>query len=166
MTGAPTIISTDTTQLAINWRNVEWEGLRIPIPPRAQWEAPIKVDPSIGDVPVLAAGAVTYPTITGTVELPFGPVFMILQFSGSLDDWIDHELRRNELAVDRQTVRDTTIAGRPAKVYQPVVIGTCNLGAYVVTLDTNRLLLISTECLGHEPFDSVIKGLQISAPTR
>jgi len=157
----PVAPNTPATPLSDRWQTVTWEGLGIPIPPNARWEPYLEVNPSTSDFPVLATGAVSYPTITGTVELPFGPMFMILQFSGSLDDWLKHEQSRNQFAIDQQTVRDTTIAGRPAKVYQPVVTGTCNMGDYIVALDRNRLLWIWTDCLGDEPYDGVIKGLRI-----
>lgn len=153
----------NTSPSPVGWRTIAWEGVRIPIPPQAQWESQIATNPPIGDIPILATGAVTYPTITGTVELPFGPTFLILQFSGSLDDWINRERSRDPLAVNDQTVADTTIAGRPAKVYQPVVTGTCNSGAYIVALKNSHLLWIWNECLGYEPFDSIIQGLQIEA---
>jgi hypothetical protein len=156
----PTLASS-SVPLSAGWQTIEWRGLSIPIPPQASWDPDINVGTPIGTIPILAAGAVIYPTITGTVELPFGPIFTILEFSGSLNDWLTHERSINPLAVDQQTVHDTTIAGRPAKVYQPVVTGTCYAGSYVVALDERRLLRIWTDCLEQEPYDSVIKRLQI-----
>lgn len=156
----PTLASS-SVPLSVSWQTVAWEGLIIPIPPHASWAPYVNFGSPIGTLPILAAGEVIYPTITGTVELPFGPIFTILAFSGSLDDWLAREQSANTLAVDQQTVHDTMIAGRPAKVYQPVVTGTCNAASYVVALDRRRLLRIWTDCLEQEPYDSVIKGLQI-----
>lgn len=155
-------LAASSVPLSAGWQTIEWERLLIPIPPHASW------DPSLGyrndTLPILAAGAVIYPTITGTVELPFGPIFTIIEFSGSFDDWLARERSANSLAVDQPTVQDTLIAGRPAKVYQPVVTGTCNAASYVVALDRRRLLLIWTDCLEQEPYDRVIKRLQIKDP--
>jgi hypothetical protein len=156
----PTLASSSVPLSAV-WQTVEWEGLVVPIPPQASWAPYINFGSPIGTLPILAAGSVIYPTTTGTGELPFGPIFTILEFSGSLDDWLARERDANPLAVDQQTVHETMIAGRPAKVYQPVVTGTCNAGSYVLALDRKRLLWIRTDCLEQAPYDSVIKGLQI-----
>ena len=153
--------STTSGQLRPDWQTVTWQGLVIPIPPQAEWNANIK--PGDQYWPILAAGAVTYPVATGVVELPFGPSFNIISFAGSLDDWLEQEQERSDTAVNVRTIQETTVAGLPARLYQPTVIGTCDIGVYIVALDQERLLRIWTDCLGGEPYDSVVKGLVIES---
>lgn len=156
-----TPIATSTNvSLPSGWQRLEWQNLLIPLPPQAQWSSLVHAEAGI---PIIARGAVTYPTITGTVELPFGPTFTIYAFTGSLDQWLKTIPEQTGEAIDLPTLRTITIAKQPAKVYQPVVTGTCNQGVYVLRLDTSRLLEIRTDCLDSEPYNTIIKQLELTA---
>jgi len=100
------------------------------------------------------------------IESPFGPSFTILEFSGSLEEWLDLE-RQNSPAgnpVQEDTVRDITIAGRPAKAYQHAVTGTGLSEHYVIDLPNDQLLLITTDDAENKTYRQVIAGLVIKGP--
>ena len=58
-------------------------------------------------------------------------------------------------------MRDTTVAGRPARRYQHVVTGTGDAATYAVDLGGDRLLLILTEDLDNETYRRVITELAL-----
>jgi hypothetical protein len=122
------------------------------------------MNPSETTIPVIARGAITYPTITGTVELPFGPTFTLYSFTGSLEQWLKTLPEHGGDAIDSSTLQDITIAQRPAKLYQPLVTGTCNSGVYLLRADSDHLLEIRTDCLDAEPYTTVVKYLELSSP--
>lgn len=154
---------TGTLPLSTEWQTVEWEGLIIPIPPQGQWWSASLENNQSNGIPVLASGGITYPTITGTVELPFGPNFYILQFTGTLDDWLDLERRNSPPGnpVQDETIRDMTIAGRPAKAYQHAITGTGEIEDYILKLTNGTLLWISSENASYEIDRQVIDGLVV-----
>jgi hypothetical protein len=150
-----------------SWRTVEWNGLVIPIPPdfNAQWNPDAVSEESINGAPVLDAGAIIYPGYTQPVGQPYGPVFHILQYSGSLEEWMALERSRQTPAgpaIDEQTIRDTTVAGQPAKVYQPTVPGIAPTQFYALKLGNDYLLWINTADAPAEIYQQVIAGLRIA----
>ena len=118
------------------WQTYPWQNLVIPIPPKAQWERSSIADINAHKLPVVAAGGITYPTITDGVELPYGPSFTIIQFTGSLDDWLTLERQNSpkENPIEEATVRDIMIAGLPAKAYRYTATGTGLTEFYVTNL--------------------------------
>ncbi len=161
--------SATTEQLPDGWQTVEWHGLVIPVPPGGTWQTTPSPNPtSINDTVVTAAGTIVYSASTATmpIESPFGPSFTILEFSGSLEEWLDLE-RQNSPAgnpVQEDTVRDITIAGRPAKAYQHAVTGTGLSEHYVIDLPNDQLLLITTDDAENKTYRQVIAGLVIKGP--
>jgi hypothetical protein len=160
--------STPTLQLPDGWQTVAWHGLVIPVPPGGRWQTiPATDQPSINDARVIAAGAIVYPASTTTpIEGPFGPSFTMLRFSGSLEEWVALE-RRNSPAgnpLQEDTIRDITIAGRPAKAYQHAVTGTGLTEYYAVNLTHDQLLLITTDDAENKMYRQVIDGLLVEAP--
>jgi hypothetical protein len=148
---------------------VRWQGLQIPLPHTATWneETPSEL---INGFPVVARGSVIYAgaSTEGAVEQPTGPIFTIVNFDGSVQDWLDLE-RKNATSmvgntVDEPTIRETTIAGLPAITYQRAVIGTGNLTYAIVDLDGNpqvhgdRLLLITSDA-AFDANNAIITGL-------
>ena len=148
------------------WQTYEWQDLVIPIPPKAQWLPSNPADISANHVSVLAAGAISYPTITGSVELPYGPSFAILQFAGSLDDWLDLE-RRNSPAgnpLEENSIRDTIQAGLPAKAYRHAVTGTGVTESYAIKMTQDKLLWITTQDAQDTTYQQVIDRLALKKP--
>lgn len=153
-------------QLLPNWQTVAWQGLIIPVPPNSVWETPVLNREQINGVSVAMSGALTYPTSTAPVERPYGPDFTILAFIGSLNEWLDLE-RRNETSkagntVQEQTIREIMIAGRQAKAYQRAVIGTGQIEYYVLKLNNDKLLFITSDDAENDTYRRVIDGLVIT----
>lgn len=145
------------------WQSYAWQNLVIPIPPKAQWLPLNPGDISANHVPVVAAGALSYPTITGSVELPYGPSFVILRFTGSLDEWLDLE-RRNSPAgnpIDEKSIRDTIQIGLPAKSYRHAVTGTGLTEHYAVKISQDKLLWITTQDAQDTRYQQVLDQLAL-----
>jgi hypothetical protein len=151
------------------WKTVAWEGLQIPVPAEDNWEAGVPANEQVNGYPVLAAGRIMdnpsgdahddqhtdHPTDehgddhTDHGGSAFdGPIYIILQTTDSLDQWLERE-RKNEVSaagnrVEDATIRDMTIAGRPAKAYQRAIIGLALTEYYVVKISDDKLLWITT----------------------
>lgn len=150
-----------------DWKTVTWQGLQIPVPSEDAWEAAITANERVNGLQVVAAGRIMdnpsgdahddqhtdhptddhgHPEDHGSAF--DGPVYIILQTTDSLDAWLDAE-RKNEVSmagnkVENATIRDITIAGRPAKAYQRAIIGLALTEYYVVKISHDRLLWITT----------------------
>jgi hypothetical protein len=165
-----TPIPTTGVQLSSGWHSTFWEGITIPDPPQFSWTTFAPNLQGINGVPVLASGGFVYeppPTYgPGHVGLPAGPAFWILQFTGSLDDWLKLEQRNSQQRggdpIQAGAFRDITIAGRPAKAYQGLSVGESGHAEYyIVALDRQRLLWIFSEDSTNETYRRVIAELQI-----
>jgi hypothetical protein len=145
------------------WQSYAWQDLVIPIPPKAQWLPLNPADIPANHVSVVAAGAISYPTIMGSVELPYGPSFVILQFTGSLDDWLDLE-RRNSPAgnpIEENSIRDIIQIGLPAKGYRHAVTGTGLTEYYAMKIAQDKLLWITTQDAQDTRYQQVIDRLAL-----
>ncbi len=147
-----------------SWQSVTWEGLRVPMPPVSTWTTHTGTGERINGAPVQTQGAIGYPITPAPVERPIGPFFKMLRFQGTLDAWLQLERRNSPSGnpIDEKTVRDTTVAGRPARRYQHVVTGTGDGATYAVDLEGDRLLLILTEDLDNETYRRVITELALA----
>lgn len=101
---APTMPATppvsDTSAPAVDaalpagWQRVPWQGLSIPLPPEATGIEPFHTTTSDAthNLPLLASGMVAFPPPTpegGAIgEYPLPPTFTLLEFPGTLADWI------------------------------------------------------------------------------
>lgn len=144
------------------YTDVAWERLIVPVPPDGTWTVDTRNTPVWG-VPVLADAGISYPPAPH-VESPSGPYFTILQFSGTLEQWIDLE-RRNGIAgsngVDEASVRTVVVAGLPAITFDRTDPHFGDPRAfYVLKLDENRLLRIYTESRAIDKFRRVIDGVR------
>ena len=137
--------------LPAGWRYVAWQGLSVPLPPEATGilSAPDSVSTQTHEVPVLAAGVVGFPpppTPTGGAigEDPFPPTLILLQFPGTLDEWIALEEKSIASAEGgvMEPVEQLTIAGREAVHYQRTVPGFNYNDYYAVKLTDTTLLWI------------------------
>lgn len=131
------------------WTSVTWQGLVIPVPPGARWHESETPAPREQQT-VLAEGSVLIPTPSGVVvEAPTGPVFQIVAFDGSLEDWIAAEqggpTSQAGNTVEPHTVQPTAIGGLPAVIYQRTVTGTGLLEYYAVKLSGDQLLAITSD---------------------
>lgn len=147
-------------------QNVSWQNLFIPLPPNAVWEIDAGANTSINGAAVLERGSITYPNATG-VEQPYGPAFLVLRYSGTLDEWLDLE-RRNDTStagngINEASITDRTIAGLPARAYRRLVTGTGMTEYYALRLDETRLLWITTDDAENAIYQSVIDGLRMQA---
>jgi hypothetical protein len=140
------------------WKTVKWQGLIIPIPPDGEWKTYPAPNFTIQGAPVIALRSIRYFPPDCEVECPSGPSFYLLNYRGSLNDWME-TARQEGIGILEGTERDISLAGYPAKVYQPGVT-LCNGAIYIADLPSDQLLYISNECLGQEPYDSVIRGLR------
>jgi hypothetical protein len=143
------------------WERVEWAGLTIPVPPDHTGQAVQMVDRTIHGAHVVESFAIALkPELaSGCCELPSGFLLDIVEFQGEPREWVMLTDEANRLSVDPATVRETTVAGRPALVYNPIVTGTGIRQSYVVRLDDQRLLLIDTD-VAYEEYESVIRGIR------
>jgi hypothetical protein len=113
---------------------------------------------------VLAATGIAYPPAPH-VESPSGPYFTIMQFSGTLQQWLDKE-RQNKVGdvpsgVDEASVRDVMVAGLPAITFDRTDPHFGNPRAfYVLKLDENQLLRIYTESRAIDKLQRVIDGVR------
>lgn len=151
---------------SLTWSSVSWQGLTIPVPPMGRWRVRMDPPPHAQNVPVVASGYLDYAHAPDAVEAPFGPAFTILQFSGSLDDWL-RLVRRNaskENPIEERTVRNLSVAGRSAKAYRYTVTGLGDSEQYVLKLSATRLLLIETADAPNPTYRRVVKGLVINQP--
>lgn len=157
--------SSPTVPATATWQMVEWVGLRIPLPPEAQWQPQLQTMPPTPMLIPYAHAAITYPTGGDKQHNGGDPIFVVSPWGGSIEDWIDAERGMGAQAVDGASVRDTTVAGLPAKVYQPVATGACTAGVYVALLPQDKLLYIRTNCLGRDLSEQVIHGITLSPAT-
>lgn len=70
---------------------VEWQGLIITVPPNHRWETFPPDQNTINGAPVLGQGRIIFDRAhasPNSIELPDGVGFTIVQFSGSLDEWL------------------------------------------------------------------------------
>lgn len=151
----PTILPTD-------WTTVEWEGLSIPIPSHHVWE-PIVGTPVLNTtLPIITQAGMRYDQASDPeirIETPSGFVFAILRFNGSLQEWLTQEQNSGSISVDQQTVRETTVAGQSALVYNPLVTGTGFIQQYIVDRGEGRLMWISTDIV-YPGYEDVIAGIR------
>lgn len=151
-----------------DWKTVSWQGLQIPVPAEDTWAAGIPANERVNGLQVLAAGRIMdnpsgdahddqhtdHPTNEHADDHHAGgsafdgPIYIILQTTASLDAWLDAE-RKNEVSaagnrVEDATIRDMTIAGRPAKAYQRAIIGLALTEYYAVKISDDKLLWITT----------------------
>lgn len=147
------------------WQTISWQSIIIPVAPQARWRtlAP-PLDP-VNTAPTLHYGYFDYPTYT-EVEAPSGPSFKLLQFSGSLDDWMElaQQQAHQSNPIDINTIRDIYVVGRPAKAYRYVVTGLGLSESYVLKLDMDRLLYIQSADAPTWMYRRTIEGLMMSVP--
>lgn len=144
---------------------VTWEGIIITVPPEHVWTAGAYGAEAAYSAPVIAQGRLKFePTLaTYEIERPDGIGFTIVQFSGSLDDWLAAEQvhRSGGSAVDPQTIRETVIAGRPARAYSAMVIGVARSEVYAIKISGNRLLLIESSDADNPNYQMVVETLSV-----
>ena len=147
-----------------DWPTAEWQNLSIPIPPEHFWQVITDSnDVNLPD-PVVAQASIIFdraahPEIT--IEAPSGFGFTILEFAGSPQAWVIQHCESNALSVDLQSVRETTVADKPALVYNPMVTGTGLIQQYIVDLGEGRLMWISTD-IAYLGYEDVIAGIQLN----
>ena len=172
-TATQTLAATAITQqssLPDGWYRVEWQSLSIPLPPEAMNFIPSSTTATdqIHTIPVLAAGSVAFPPspppTNGAIgEYPAPPSLTLLQFSGTLDEWI--ALEEEELAIEEggviEPVELLTVAGREARHYQRTVPGFNYNDYYVLKPTETTLLLIYTN---KEAYHPLVDGLTFVKP--
>ena len=143
-----------------------WEMLSIPVPSRHEWK-PGAPPPNPGyDAPVLAHGRIAFDRAQApadAVELPDGVGFTILRFSGSLDEWLAmvHKEAPAQNPIDPNTIRRTTLAGRPAVAYSYVVTGISINETSILKLGDDRVLLVEKSNVDNPEYQIVLRMLMI-----
>lgn len=132
------------------WQSVYWQNITIPIPPRSVWNV-VSPNPSLLTQTRTITASYILPEQTSQVlETPTGPGFYILEFSGSLDRWVqqvqDESARAGQPLFQVAESYDLEIAHRPAKAYPPLISGLSgHAEMYVLRIDNTRILLIWVE---------------------
>lgn len=146
---------------------MDWQGLRISVPEQHIWEADQPAQEPINDARVIAQSQIAFrrDAATNPVELPEGITFTIVGFSGSVDQWVALEQARVEASnpVDRNTIRNLEVAGKPAMVFSYSVIGVSQSQTYAVKLDADRLLIINNSNADNPDYQAVIAGLALTS---
>lgn len=146
---------------------VLWQGLSISVPPSHRWEADQPALEPINDAQVIAQSQIAFlrDAATSPVEQPEGIRFTIVGFSGSLDQWLALEEARaaSTNPIDRNTLRNTTVAGLPAMIYSYSVVGVSQSQTYIVKLDADRLLIINNSNADNPDYQTVITNLALTA---
>lgn len=146
---------------------MEWQGLRISVPAEHIWEPDQPAQEPINAAQVIAQSQIAFSqdAATSPVELPGGMMFTIVGFSGSVDQWVALEQARVEASnpVDRNTIRNLEVAGKPAMVYSYSVVGVSQSQTYVVKLDADRLLIIDNSDADNPDYQAVIAGLALTS---
>lgn len=151
-----------TTSSSLDTQTINWEGLSIPIPPQHLWSDQTPDSHTINNARVLAQGRIVFDrahAAPNSVELPDGVGFTIVQFSGSLDEWLElvQQSAPAQNPVDPNTIRTTEVAGQPAIVYSYLVTGVGDSRTYILKLSQDRLLIIDDT-----GYQQVIDGLKIA----
>ena len=150
---------------------VAWESLIITVPAQATFHSmPSVAAPATHGLPLIAAAGLTYPTPSTDGTALNGPNFMLFQFDGTAEDWIELERQGQQpqsvgsppIAVLEEAVQPRTIAGKQGLAYQ------LDTGAqdekiiehYAVKLAADQLLVIVTLDAGNPTYQSVINTLQ------
>lgn len=143
---------------------MEWQGLRISVPEQHLWAADQPDLEPINEAQVIAQSQIAFrrDAATSSVELPEGIRFTVVGFSGSVDQWVALEQARAESSnpVDRNTIRNLEVAGKPAMVFSYSVTGVSQSQTYAVKLDADRLLIINNSDAEHPDYQAVIAGLR------
>lgn len=146
-------------------QTVEWQDLMIRVPANHRWETSSPNQNMINDAPVLAYGRIVFvpSAATSPVELPEGLTFTIVEFSGSVDQWLAREeaAAADTNPVDRNTIQNTTVAGKPAIAYSYAVTGVSRSQSYIIKIGADRLLLINNSDADNPDYQAVIDTLKI-----
>lgn len=149
---------------------IVWHNLLVSLPAAARWQ-PEPDGWSLKDFPVLAAATVRYPPAdAGVVEVPAGLTLLIVNFNGTLQDWLALERVGPEAAAGspEEAVHETTVAGLPAITYRRTFLETLVVTYYLVDLDGDttvqggQLLFIRSEG-GYPENEEIIRSLRLQA---
>lgn len=161
----------ETTQVAGVEHKVAWESLIITVPAQAMFHSmPSVAAPATHGLPLIAAAGLTYPTPpTDGVELN-GPNFMLFQFDGTAEDWIELERKDQQpqsvsstpITVIEESVQPRTIAGIQGLAYQFDLRSQEGniIEHYAVKLNDEQLLVIVMLDAENPTYQSVINTLQ------
>lgn len=131
---------------------IEWEGWLVQLPPSYAYESltPENTYDS-GGTPILSTLSLM-PTSESQprVELPATMAFRIVQFDGTPQEFLEvvRQTPSEQPWLEEASVRETTVAGRPAIVYERY--GEPLYRNYIVTAKPGTLLLIDTDLHGSE----------------
>lgn len=162
----------ETSPAAGAEHKVAWENVIIQVPAQATFHSmPSVAAPATHGLPLIAAAGITYPTPpTDDTELS-GPNFMLFQFDGTAEDWIELERHDQQpqsvsstpITVIEGSVQPRTIAGKQGLAYQ-LDNGseeTKIMEYYAVKLAEDQLLVIVTFDNQNPTYQSVINTLQL-----
>ena len=145
----------------LEWKTWEWQRISMPIPKIASWEITSRHATVSNNAPIIAAGVIVYHPPRPGLEFPSGPGFVIFQFAGSLDEWLDEERHNSTSAagnkVMEDTIQETKIANRRAITYQRAFSGTDLIDYYILKLSDDELLWVVTD----HAISSILNGLVI-----
>lgn len=142
----PTVVQApDATVAHLPDSTITWEGLTFDVPPNHLWG--IQPLDQINGVPMLAGGWISYDAtgIQPGFEVPNGIGFTIIQFTGTLEEWLALTVAAapNGNPVNQDTIQQLTIAGRPAIAFSYNVTGTGDNRILLVKQGPDRLLIIN-----------------------
>jgi hypothetical protein len=146
----PTSAQTHTRGVSDEWRRVHWQNITIPIPPKSFWHVVTSTLNPIAQTPIITASYILPEQVSPVLETLSGPGFYILEFTGSLDQWIqrvqEESVHEGQLPFQVAASYDLEIAHRPAKAYPPLISGVSGYAEmYVLQLDNKHILLIWVE---------------------
>ena len=142
-------------ELPDEWIWEEWEGLLLPLPPLHRWDSSHQGSSieSFNRILMIYTGP-------HLIEGPSGMDFELLSTNQSARQWIDTLAEENPLSVDYATLQPIKIDDHSGFTFNPQVTGTGLLQTYVFELDSDQLLMITTDVVYPE-YVTVINNLQL-----
>lgn len=160
-----------TNQDARAEHKVAWESLIIQVPAQASFKIGTSVAaPVTNGLPLITTGSIVYSTPSEDGAVRSSPSFMIFEFDGTAEDWLDLERQGDPpqsvgsppIRVIEESVQPRTIAGIQGLAYQFDIDSQDGkiIEHYAVKLAEDQLLVIVTLDAEHPTDQSVINTLQ------
>ena len=150
---------------------VAWEGLIIQVPAQASFKIGTSVAaPVTNGLPLITTGSIVYSTPSEDGAVRSSPYFMIFEFDGTAEDWLDLErpgdppqsVGSPPIRVIEESVQPRTIAGIQGLAYRFDTDSQDGkiIEHYAVKLAEDQLLVIVTLDAENPADQSVINTLQ------
>jgi len=159
----PALTPTPAAPVA-GWSVIEWEGLRVPVPPAYITDTTVQASGAANGFPILAS--LTLTPISGAtpgeegIQQPAALSLVVVEFTGGAQRWLD-TLFPSGTAAEAAGIQPTTVAGLPALAFAPFLPGPGKPLTHLVELAPDKLLIIQSDA-GAGDAQQAIAGLALS----